>query len=94
LRFSQFLAEATTATKPTDGTFDNPTFEQNDEAFDLIATADDFGDQAQHGVRQTVVEHRPCTRPGTPPFSSRHHPGSTIAQTAIRSGLNNERIRL
>ena len=54
------FGEATTATKPADCALDDPSFGQHDEAFGLIAAADDFGDEARHDVSQTVVEHRPA----------------------------------
>jgi hypothetical protein len=53
------LGQTATAAKPTDGAFDNPAFRQNDKSFGLIATLDDFGHQARHDVRQTVLEDRP-----------------------------------
>ena len=52
------LCEPATTTKPTDGSFDNPSFGQNDEALGSIGTADDFGDEARHDACQTVMEHR------------------------------------
>ena len=53
------LGETTTAAEPSDGAFDDPALGQNDEAFGLIAAADDFGCQARQGVGQTIMEHRP-----------------------------------
>ncbi len=53
------LGETTTATEPSDGAFDDPALGQNDETFGLTTAADDFGYQARHGVRQTIMEHRP-----------------------------------
>jgi hypothetical protein len=52
------FGEAATAAKPADRALDDPSFGQHDEAFGLIAAADDFGDEAWHDVGQTVVEHR------------------------------------
>jgi uncharacterized protein YozE (UPF0346 family) len=40
------FGETATATKPTNRAFDDPAFGQNDEAFDLIASPDDFGGEA------------------------------------------------
>jgi hypothetical protein len=54
------FGETATAAKPANGAFDDPTFGQNDEAFDLVAPADDFGDEAWHDVGQIIVEHRPA----------------------------------
>ena len=53
------LCQPATATKPTDGALDDPTFGQNDEALGLIGTTDDLGDQVRHDVREAVMEHRP-----------------------------------
>jgi hypothetical protein len=53
------LCQPATATQPTDGALDNPTFRQNDEALGPIGTTDDFNDQVRHDVRQPVMEHRP-----------------------------------
>ena len=53
------LSQPATATEPTDGALDNPTFGQNDEALGPIGTTDDFSDQVRHDVREAVVEHRP-----------------------------------
>jgi hypothetical protein len=53
------LGQTAAATQPGDSAFDNPSFGQDDEAFGTIGTADDFGDEARHEARQTVVEHRP-----------------------------------
>ena len=54
------FGEAATAAKPPDGTLDDPALGQNDEAFELVRAADDFGDEARHDVGQTSVEHRPA----------------------------------
>ena len=53
------LGESATAPEPADGALDNPPFGQNEEAFGLIATADDLSGEERHGVRQTVMKHRP-----------------------------------
>ena len=54
------LGEPTTAVEPGDCTLDDPALWQNDKAFGLIATPDDFGYQVRHGERQAILEHRPC----------------------------------
>src|ERR1019366_4474114 len=59
LRFSPVLGESATAPEPADGAFDNPPFGQNEESFGLIAPADDLNGEARHGVRQSVMKHRP-----------------------------------
>ena len=53
------LCQPATATQPTDGALDNPTFGQNDEALGPIGTTDDFSDQVRHDVREAVMKHRP-----------------------------------
>jgi hypothetical protein len=50
------LGETATATKPTNGTLNDPAFRQNDEASGLIATADDLGDEARQSVRQSIAK--------------------------------------
>ena len=52
------LGQTATASQPTDGALDDPALGQHDEPFGLIAATDDFGYQARHGIRQTLVEHR------------------------------------
>jgi hypothetical protein len=52
------LCQPATATEPTDGTLDNPTFGQNDEALGPIGTTDYFSDQVRHDVREATMEHR------------------------------------
>jgi hypothetical protein len=54
------LGESATAVEPGDCALDDPALGQNHKAFGLIATPDDFGYQAGHGERETVVEHWPC----------------------------------
>src|ERR1700691_1514368 len=39
------LGQPAAATQPPDGALNNPSFGQDDEAFGLIGTADDFGNQ-------------------------------------------------
>src|ERR1700687_2852765 len=53
------FGEAATTPEPADAAFDNPPFGQYEEAFGLIATADDLSGEVRHGVRQTVMKHRP-----------------------------------
>jgi hypothetical protein len=53
------LCQPATATQPTDGALDNPTFGQNDEALGPIGTTDDFSGQVRHDVRKAVMEYRP-----------------------------------
>jgi hypothetical protein len=52
------FSETATTVEPADCSLDDPTLGQNDEAFGLIATADDFADEARHCVGQSVIEHR------------------------------------
>ena len=53
------FGEAATATKPGKGALDNPAFGQRDEAFGLIAAADDFGGEVRHDLCQVVVKDWP-----------------------------------
>ena len=53
------LGETATATQPTDGAFDDPAFRENDEAPELIAAPDNFGNEVRHDVCQTAIERRP-----------------------------------
>src|ERR1017187_6912308 len=50
------LGEAAAAAQPTYGSFDNPSFVHDDKCFGPIGTADDFGDEARHDVRQAIVK--------------------------------------
>src|ERR1019366_10746532 len=52
------LCQAAAATQPTYGSFDNPSFVDDDKDFGAIGTADDFGDEARHDARQPVMEQR------------------------------------
>ena len=53
------LGEPSAAVEPCDCALDDPTLGQNDKAFDMITTPDDFGYQIRHGERETIVKHRP-----------------------------------
>ena len=52
------LGQTATASQPTDGALDDPAFGQNDEAFGLIAAADDFSFEVGQDFCQGVVEPR------------------------------------
>ena len=52
------VCQPATATQPTDGALDYPTFGQNDEALGAIGTTDDFGDHVRHDGRQAIMERR------------------------------------
>ena len=60
LKIFPILSQPATATEPTDGALDNPTFGQNDEALGPIGTTDDFSDQVRHDVRQAVMNTGPA----------------------------------
>src|SRR5476649_1474541 len=58
LRFSQSLASR--RQRPSQPMVRSTIpFGQHEEAFGLIATADDLSGEERHGVRQTVMKHRP-----------------------------------
>ena len=59
LRIFPVPVETSSAVEPSDCALDDPTLGQNDKAFDLITTPDDFGYQVRHGERETIVKHRP-----------------------------------
>ena len=54
------FGEAAAAVEPSDCSLDDPVLGQNDNAPGAIAPSDDFGYQAGHCERQTVLKHRRC----------------------------------
>ena len=47
------------AVKPRDGALDDPALGQDRKSFDLIGTLDDFGFEAGHDFRESLLELRP-----------------------------------